>query len=233
MLEALRTQSDGAVLPLRYYAVLIKALLVHGARWGEAGERMRDQFKPDVGGYKIKDLVGRFLGYGLVDPERVLGCTEHRATLLGFGTLAKGEAHAFSLPLPADLSGHSGLRRLAITLAWISPIALSQQRYRKAHLWFDSDASDLIGVGRSDNAYDHNLVKRGTVQHETFEGEKARAFADGGSVRIQVNCREDAPGLDDPVDYGLVVSLEVAEEVPVAVYQQIRQALRPAVSVTL
>jgi hypothetical protein len=118
MLEALRTQSDGTVLPPRYDAVLMKALLAHGANWGEAGERMRDLFKPDVGGYRIKDLIGRSLGYGLVDPECVLGCTEHRATLQGFGTLAKGEAHGFTLPLPAGLSDHSGFRRLTITLVF-------------------------------------------------------------------------------------------------------------------
>jgi hypothetical protein len=231
MLEALRNQADGAVLPPRYDAVLLKALLVHGANWGDAGDRMRTLFKPEVGGHKIKDLVGRFLGYGLVDPERVLGCTEHRATLLGFGTLGKGEAHAFSLPLPPDLSGQAGLRRLAITLAWMSPIAPGQQRYRKAHLWFGPDGTDLIGVGRSANAYDHNLVKRGTVQHETFEGEEPRAFVDGNALRIQVNCREDAPSLDEVVDYGLVASLEVGEGVSVPVYEQIRQRLRVPVPI--
>ncbi|MCG6861405.1 MAG: hypothetical protein LJE70_09060 [Chromatiaceae bacterium] len=99
-------------------------------------------------------------------------------------------------------------------------------------MWFTNDASDLIGAKRGPNGYDDDMVRRGTVQHERFEGAKARAFADGDAARIQVNCSEDAPGLDDPVDYGLVVSLEVAEEVPVAVYQQIRQAIRPVVPIT-
>jgi len=231
MLEALRSQADGTVLPPRYDAVLLKALLVHGANWGEAGGRMRTLFKPEVGGHKIKDLVGRFLGYGLADPDRVRGCTERRATLLGFGTLGKGEAHSFSLPLPSDLSGRGGLLRLTVTLAWISPTAPSQQRYRKAHLWFSSDGSDLIGVARASDAYDHNLVKRGTIQHEAFEGEAARAFARDDAVDIQVNCREDAASLDDVVDYGLVVSLEVGEGIPVPVYEQIQQKLRAIVPV--
>ena len=231
MLESLRaTATDRAPAP-RYDAVLLKALLVHGAGWAEAGDRMRGLFKQEVSGHKIKELIGRSLGYGLVDPERVLGCTERRATLLGVGTLSNGEAHAFALPLPHDLSGIGGLRRLTITLAWLTPIAPGQQRYRKAQLWFGTDASDLVGVDRGDNAYDHNLVKRGTVQHEVFEGEKARAFADGDALKIKVNCREDAPGLDDVIDYALVASFEVGEQVPVAVYEQIRQRLRPVVTI--
>jgi hypothetical protein len=62
MLEALRNQTDGVALPARYDSVLLKALLVHGATWGDAGECMRTLFKPEVGGHKIKDFVGRFLG---------------------------------------------------------------------------------------------------------------------------------------------------------------------------
>ncbi len=231
MLETLRSESDSAALPPRYDAVLLKALLVHGARWAEAGDRMRGLFKEEVGGHKIKELTGRFLGYGLVDPERVLGCTERRATLLGFGSLINGSAHMFALPLPSDLRGIGGLRRVTITLAWLTPIAPHQQRYRKAQLWFTTDASDLIGVTRGPNGYDDDLVRRGTVQHEVFEGDKARDFADGDSLRIQVNCREDAAGLDEEIDYGLVVSFEVGEAVPVEVYEQVRQLLRAAIPI--
>ncbi len=232
ILESLRAKSDGRIPSPRHDPVLLKARLVHGAAWAEAGDRLRDIFKQEVGGHKIKEFIGRFLGYGLVHPERVLGCTEQRATLLGFGTLTKGEAHAFALPLPSDLSGTRGLRRLTVTLAWLTPTAPHQQRYRKAQLWFTTDARDLIGVTRGPNGYDDALVKRGTVQHEVFEGEKARAFTDGDSLRIQVDCREDAAGLDEEIDYGLVVSFEVGEEVPVEVYEQVRQRLRAIVPIS-
>ena len=231
MIEALRNASGAESIPKAYDTVLIKALLVHGAHWGGAGERMRRLFQPEVGGRKIKEHIARFLGYGLPEPDRVLGCTDRRATLLGFGSLSDGDAHAFSLPLPPDLSGQRGLRRLTITLAWLSPIAPSQHRHRKARLWFDSDAADSIGVARGTGGYDHHLVKRGTVQHERFEGKEARAFAQDGAIRVQVNCREDAPTLDEPVDYAVVVTLEVGEDVAVSVYSQVRERLRPAVVV--
>lgn len=231
VLDALRGTPEGVALDPRFDVVLLKAILAHGARWGDAGTQLRELFQPEVGGHKIKEHIARFLGYGAVDPERVLGCTEQRATLLGFGSLTNGDAHAFQLPLPETLSGTSGLRRLTVTLAWLSPVAPTQQRYRKAQLWFSTDSDDRIAVGREDDGYDHTMVRRGTVQHEIFEGTGARAFADGDVLRIQVNCREDAPGLDDPVSYGLVVSLEVAEHVPVAVYEQVRQALRSAVPI--
>ncbi|MFZ1538781.1 MAG: hypothetical protein WAT23_15530 [Chromatiaceae bacterium] len=39
--------------------------------------------------------------------------------------------------------------------------------------------------------------------------------------------------LDAVIDYSRVVSIEVGEDVPVAVYQQIRQRLRPVVSIAL
>jgi len=231
MIESLRAMDNGPAPSVRYDAVLLKALLVHGAAWGQAGDQLRGIFKHEVGGHKINEFIGRSLGYGLVDADRVLGCTERRATLLGFGTLTNGEAQAFALPLPSDLSGTSGLRRLTITLAWLTPIAPHQQGYRKAQLWFTTDAGDLIGVARGPNGYDDDLVKRGTVQHEVFEGEKARAFADGDCLRIQVNCREDAAGLDEEIDYGLVVSFEVGEDVAVEVYEQVRQRLRTAVPI--
>jgi hypothetical protein len=231
VLETLRATPEGTVLDRRFDAVLLKAMLVHGARWGEAGARLRSLFKSTVGGNKIKEHIARSLGYGTVEAERVLWCTEQRATLLGFGRLADGEAHAYELPLPRDLSGTSGLRRLTATLAWLSPIAPNQQRYRKAQLWFSTDGEDKLGVGRMTDGYDHTMVRRGTVQHEIFEGTGARGFVEGDALRIQVNCRGDAPGLDDPVSYGLVVSLEVGEGVPVGVYQQVREALRAVVAI--
>lgn len=64
-------------------------------------------------------------------------------------------------------------------------------------------------------------------------GKEARAFAQDGAIRIQVNCREDAPTLDEPADYGLMATLEVSEDFAVPVYMQVRQRLRSAVPVAV
>ena len=50
-------------------------------------------------------------------------------------------------------------------------------------------------------------------------------FADGDVLTIKVNCRRDAGKIDSPVPYGLAVSLEVAEGIEIAVYEEVRQRI--------
>lgn len=90
--------------------------------------------------------------------------------MLGFGVLADGEGAEFSLPLPPSLSGRSVRRRLIVTLAWFSPINSRHQSYRMAQLWFS--ATGDIATTRA--GADWRAVQRGTVQHEVFEGRRAR-----------------------------------------------------------
>ena len=160
--------------------------------------------------------------------DRVLGCTEQRATMLGFGQLSNGAAHVFRLPLPPSLGARSEWRRLTVTLAWLSPISASNQKYRNARLWFDI-SKDKLTLTRK-NA-DGNAVQRGTVQHEIFEGQSADPFIDGEGLEIKVNCREDAGKIEKPVAYGLIVSLEVAEGVDIAVYNEIRTRIAPVIQI--
>ena len=160
--------------------------------------------------------------------DRVLDCTEQRATLLGFGQLSDGEAHVFRLPLPPSLSARPEWRRLTVTLAWLSPISPNNQKYRNASLWFEIN-NDRLTLSRSDA--DRNAVRRGTVQHEVFEGQSADPFIDGERLEIKVNCRNDAGIIPKPVAYGLVVSLEVAEGVDIAVYNEIRAQIAPAIQI--
>jgi hypothetical protein len=82
---------------------------------------------------------------------------------------------ALAILLPEALSGTSGLCRLTVALTWLSPVAPNRERYRKAQLWFSTDREDKIGIGREDDGYDHRIVRRGTVQHEIFEGSAAPA----------------------------------------------------------
>jgi hypothetical protein len=64
-----------------------------------------------------------------------------------------------------------------------------------------------------------------------FEGRRAEPFIDGDVIEIKVNCREDAGGIHNPVAYGLAVSLEVAEGLDIAVYDEIRTRISPAIQI--
>ncbi len=220
-------QEQAADLDLtNFEAPLLKAMLVHGCSWGDTGSRIAEVLgspaaSPDKG------LIARWIGYGIPEVERVLDCTEQRATVLGCGHLSDGEAHVFSLPLPPSLASRPEWRRLTVTLAWLSPISANTQKYRTAGLWFEMNSN--FALARS-NA-DWQAVRRGTVQHEVFEGQKAVPFIDGEAIEIKVNCRKDAGKIQEPVAYGLAVSLEVAEGVDIAVYNEIRTRIAPAIQI--
>lgn len=234
-----------------YEVPLLKAMLVHGCSWDYIGDYLKSQIKNSDLGREIreraehlysrpadisneisrqyKSLLSRWIGYGLPEVGRVLDCTNQRATLLGYGELSDGQAHVFQLPLPPSLSARQEWRRLTVTLAWLSPISASTQRYRIASLWFEIIENSLVAPSRQ-NA-DWQTVRRGTVQHEVFEGQKAEPFIDEDLVKIKVNCREDAGKIQNPVPYGLAVSLEVAKEVDIAVYSEIRNRIMPVIQI--
>jgi len=210
-----------------YVAPLLKAMLVHGSGWGDSGKRISQILRTPNNIRKLKSWIARWLGYGLPQIERVLGCTEQRVTLLGFGGLKDSEAHVFKLPLPPSLGSRTDWRKLTVTLAWISTIATSTQRYRTASLWFETNHS--VASNRSN--VDGKAVRRGTLQHEIFEGHQAVPFSDGEAIEIKVNCRNDAGKITAPVSYGIAVTLEVGEGVNIAVYDEIRTQILASVRI--
>jgi hypothetical protein len=119
---------------------------------------------------EIQKLITRWLAYGVPNIDRVLECTEQRATVLGFGDLSHDEAHIFDLPLPPSLESKVEWRRITVTMAYNTPINPRSQKYRQASLWFELLDSKLV-PDRSDAQW--QTVKRGTVQHEVFVGDKA------------------------------------------------------------
>jgi hypothetical protein len=110
----------------------------------------------------------------------------------------------------------------------LSPISASTQKYRTVSLWFEVNNNGLAST-RSDA--DWRAVRRGTVQHEVFEGQRAEPFNDGDVIEIKVNCREDAGKIQNPVAYGLAVSLEVADGIDIAVYNEFRTRISPAIQI--
>ena len=232
MLELLRAERDDAPDTI-YDAVLLKALLVHGAQWGDWPDRLlaeHPEIEAIAGVAKHaaqKDLVTRWLGYGPVDVERAITCAAERATLLGVGELGADEAFVFSAPLPPTLAGKIAWRRLTVTLAWMAPINCSHQGYRRAKLWM-TPPQDQLRIKRANSVHDKAAL-RGSVQHEILEGSDAVAFVDGNRFECKVNCSADAGELPGKVRFAVCVSLEVGIDSGIPVYQEIRDRIRPAV----
>lgn len=234
-LEVLR-QNNPVAPGNQYDAVLIKALLLHGTSWGELPAQLL-AFRPDLAAIqstadrhrKEKDFLARWLGHGMLNSERSLACTAQRATLIGVGTISEDGAFIFSAPLPPSLAGTTEWRRMTITLAWLSPMNHAHQSYRRARLWATHVGSEL-GVDR-EKYVDYHAARRGTVQHEIYEGDQGLAFVDGDTFSCQVNCAKDAGSFNDPIRFCLCVSLEVGVESAIPVYQEIRDRIKPPVQV--
>lgn len=225
--EQMRAEPDGTVLDESRLAVILKAMLVHGASWGE-WETVFDQVfdGPDDGEQprrRIKRACAQFLGYGPADFERGTVCSDQRVILLGVGELRVDEGHVYDVPLPPALHAMKERRRLTITLAWLSPIEPTHRSYRVADLWFDPPKVALR-VERTDA--DYRAVKRGTIQHEVLEGDAAVPIGDNDTMPIQVNCKASTgTKLKVAVPYALMVSLETARPLAVSIYEQVKVAL--------
>lgn len=234
MLIALREQQREAI-PDNLMAVLMKTLLVHGARQVDSTkEQIEAALKTTSNSRTFKTVTARYLGYGATDIERVLACTNQRATVLGCGEIRENQIHEYDFPLPPALSAQKLWRRLIVTLAWFTPINPGHRNLREAKLEMlpgtSNWTSTSLKLDRVDG--DHNQVLRGTVQHEVLEGSKLiSAYHDGDVIKIRVVCKKDATArLDDVIPYGLAVTLEVKEDIPI--YQEIQDRIRPQVSIS-
>lgn len=232
MLQQLRAE-DGDAPDAKYDAVLLKALLVHGAEWGSWPERFLAEH-PEIAAIAgvakhaaQKDLVTRWLGYGPANVDRAITCAAERATLLGVGELGADKAFVFSAPLPPTLAGKIAWRRLTVTLAWMAPINCAHQGYRRAKLWM-TPPQDQLRIKRANSVHDKAAL-RGSVQHEILEGNDAVAFVDGNRFECKVNCAADAGELVGKVRFAICISLEVAADSGIPVYQEIRDRIRPPV----
>ncbi len=234
VLNALRTEHEKDI-PQELISVLIKALLVHGAKQDDgACKAITAALKTPENSRQFKEVMARYLGYGTVAIERVLACTEQRGTVLGCGEIRENEIHEYRLPLPPDLSSSQVWRRMVVTLAWFSPVNPDHRNFREAKLKLSPVGrwGDLpLQLTRQDA--DDDQVLHGTVQHEVLEGKKQiKAFRDGDSILLHVACKKDATAsLDVAVPYGLAVTLEVVEGIQIPIYEQLRTRLRSQVAV--
>ena len=237
-IQDLKNEPTGNLIQDEHVASLLKALIVHGAEWGTSASTISNAI-PTRNYWERTTLLTRMLGYGAVSRTDLLTCTDQRATIIGCGELTEGKADRYEFPMPASLSGTSGLRRLVITLAWLSPVNPAHNRYRQAELWVNAYGEDRTngnlaeGLGVSRTSVEYRAARRGTVQHDVLEGERTKLFSSSDSVYLQVNCRTMAGRLTAPVPYALVASLEVAPETGIPIYNQMRDIIRQRVQIRL
>lgn len=207
-------------------AVLLKALLVHSCAW--------DDFENFIGSslgittwQQKKRIAAKMLGYGKANFLKLLNYTPQRVTAVTTNSIKKDEYHEYRFPLPISLTGNRNWFRLTMTLAWFSPINYENPKYRRAKLWIENEqdgiVSNMISDAKKDIDTDASL--KGTVQHLVFENEKALAYVDGTDILIKVNCLSEDNRNLDYINYGLAVTLEVKEDNPININQEVAERI--------
>ena len=237
--DALMDRDGGSMhaeMEAHFRAVVVKALLVHRARWGSRAGFLDRHYGPHGKGKHTerRDNISRLLGYGFPNMDEALSCAPNRATLVGYGTIAAGEANIHRIPLPQSLERVTEPRMLTVTAAWFSPVNHRHQAYRRAKLEVSAlpKLDVAAGVSRSAGQPSSFSVPRGTISHERYEGDNAVAFVDDGHVVLRVYCREQTGALDQNIRYGMAVTIEAGEGIPVYDQVRARLAVRVAPRVT-
>jgi hypothetical protein len=216
-----------ADIPAEYYASVVKTLLVHSARWNEKGDLIKELCGPADPRQFVERTANatRFLGFGVPDIARVLDCAENQVTLVGYGTLHPDQAHNYRIPLPPSLEGVTDPREVAITVAWFTPVRAGHQSYRTVKLEAAPvRPNEALGVSRFKNQPADPSIKKGTVFHERFFGERAVPFIDDGHLSVHVWCKDDAGNDGNAVRYAIAVTIEAGT--PLRVYEEVRERLR-------
>lgn len=234
--EALEAVYDDFLdIPSAHRAVLLKAMLVHSARWTEARDLIVEILGPSSGKLHVqqKDNVRRFLGFGAIDGEVILDCADDRATLWSVGRLNSDQAHTIRVPLPAAMAGKAVPHEVAVTVAWMAPPRIGAPKYRGVQIKMiePNDAAAMLAVSAGGLQPDYNQIHNGTVAHRRWEGSKAAAFGDAATFDIVVQRQID--DVIDPTPYAVMVTLKMAGVAEI--YSQVRNrlAIKPPIAVAV
>jgi len=218
---------------------VLKALIAHGARWDEVGRELIDVHPRTQSRERRKEAVARGMGYGLVDPERIVSGSTTRVTLLAEDHILKNQRHIWKVPLPDALSTSTEFRRIVMTLAWLTPVTPNSSQYRTVALaLLGSDGKSAIwpGVKRVGHQPNLRFAKRGTLIHAVYESEKkgrAIPFAPGSDFVINVQAASKMPGVSrERIPYALAVTIEVADTINADIAAQIRERVLPQARVS-
>lgn len=223
--DALEEAYPGVIaqMPLAERACLLKALLVHAASWRGSETFIRSVIDPDEEMHHEhwRREVCRHLGYGFVDPDDAIACAADRATMWATGTIGPEGSTTFDVPIPAVFAANADLREVRATLAWLAPTRPGYLAYRAVKLRIPSlqaDALETAGVGTLTAQPTNSQSESGTILHRRWRD--SRIGSGGGTIPVQVQReRDQGTPIDDPIPFGLAVTVEMPGAVQV--YDQI------------
>lgn len=222
-------------IPSRQRALLLKALLVHRARWSPVVDAIDAAFGVELHWQKRRANATRLLGYGVVDHEDVLYCVKNRATAWAVGEVPQLSAALVTLPLPASLSGQSVPKSIAVTLVWFSPTAPGRRSYKTTRLIVaDPNGDDLgrLGLRKHDLQPDVNATRRGTVAHRVYTGERVAALVANDKIEFRVQRETDSGvGAEDKIGFAVAITIETEADLPIYDEVALSLPIKPAVGI--
>ena len=232
--EALEAVYDDFLdIPSAHRAVLLKALLVHSARWTQARDFIVETLGPADNKLHVrqKDNVRRYLGFGAIDGDMILDCADDRATLWSVGRLGSDQAHTVRIPIPAGMAGRALPHEVCVTVAWMAPPRIGAPKYRGVQIKIvePHDANAMLAVSADSQQPDYNQTHNGTVVHRRWEGDRAAVFGENTSFDVIVQRQVD--DFADLTPYAVVATVKMAGVNEIYTQVRDRLALRPRVPV--
>lgn len=218
-------------------AVILKAMLVHGARWGSIGEMFFELIKdPANHSHRIseKNQTSRFVGFGRTEQNLVLAGSKNRITVLADDQIKHEDRHVYRLPIPMHMLRSRDLRKITVTLAWTTPVLVSSVDYRAITLKLvDGNGDQKFWQGVDRGAVKHQPVQRtmerGTVAHLQLSGETLWRYGKASNAQLEIGvqamCKHESMKYVS-VPYALAITMEVAQTVDTKVYEEIRNHVR-------
>jgi hypothetical protein len=203
-------------------------LLVHTATWPQATSELIKQVLGPLDNrqhVRQKDNIRRFLGYGLVDADAAIACTEDRATFWASGILSREQAVTVQVPIPICINGQARPHTLQATLAWFTPVLAGRQSYRAVRLkLIEPDEMSSLRVDAAKVQPDQNQGRRGTVFSRRWDGDQAPIIGESHFVTLTVQ-REPDQGMviDEPIPFGLAVTFTMPGITQI--YEEVRARL--------
>lgn len=210
---------------------VLKALIAHGASWGELGQEMASIYTRAGSLPRRKEAVSRAIGYGPIDHGRISLGGPHRITLLGEDSIAIKGRHEWRVPLPDEFYTSTEFRKVVVTLAWLTPVSPNSSQYRTIGLnLIDDNGRTQLWQGMKRVGFQPavGFARRGTLIHAVYEGNrKAVPFEERADFVINVQASSNMPKMTKiMVPYALAVTVEVADTIKGDIRDTIRDRLR-------